>query len=146
METVNSTVKDFASQSKLTLEEFRRARPPRGNGAPSRTRSHYARILALLRERGAAGVLSSELYDSPNLFGRSPRNRISELRRDGHLIRTVPAGASVVCYILTFENLSPIERPALRVVPKSSTTAPIPAWENRPRATGLPLWDLAVQS
>src|SRR5208337_2129891 len=107
------------------------ARPPRGSGAPSRTRSHYSRILVLLRERGPAGVLSSELYNSPNLFGRSPRNRISELRAAGHLIRTVPAGASVVRYVLAHENPSPIERPALHVVPKYSTTPPAPAWEDR---------------
>src|SRR5712671_3238499 len=83
------------SDSRPTLGEVAESRPPRATGAPSRTRSHYDRILALLRERGPAGVLSSELYDAPHLFGRSPRNRISELRRDGHLIKTLHAGASV---------------------------------------------------
>jgi len=83
-----------------TPEQVRRARPPRGNGAPSRTRSHYDRILLLLRDRGPAGVLSSELYDAPELYGRSPRNRVSEMRQDGCLIETTPAGASVVRYIL----------------------------------------------
>ncbi len=96
----------------ITLENVAESRPPRGIGAPSRTRSHYERILALLRERGPAGVLSSELYDSPELYGRSPRNRISELRRDGHLIKTLPAGASVVRYVLTHENPSPTPRPS----------------------------------
>jgi len=98
--------------SRPTLAEVAQSRPPRGSGAPSRTRSHYDRILALLRERGPAGVLSSELYDQPHLFGRSPRNRISELRKDGHLIQTIPAGASVVRYVLTHENPSPTERPS----------------------------------
>ena len=75
-----------------------------------RTRSHYAAILVLLRERGPAGVLSSELYDAPHLYGRPPRNRISEMRADGHLIQTVPISSSVVRYILTQENPSPSPR------------------------------------
>ncbi|HXJ04076.1 MAG TPA: hypothetical protein VNH65_03205 [Candidatus Acidoferrum sp.] len=101
-----------AEISPPTLAEVAQARPPRGSGAPSRTRSHFERILALLIERGPSGVLSSELYDQPHLFGRSPRNRISELRKDGHLIQTVPAGASVVRYVLTHENPSPTPRPS----------------------------------
>lgn len=90
--------------SNPSLEEVAESRPPRGSGAPSRTRSHYARILALLRDRGPAGVLSSELYDAPDSYGRSPRNRISEMRKNGHLIKTVPASASVVRYVLAHEN------------------------------------------
>src|SRR6478736_8769324 len=79
-------------QSGITLDEVARARPPRGYGAPSRCQSHKERIRARL---------SSELYDSPELYGRSPRNRISELRKpDGCLIETVSAGASVVRYVL----------------------------------------------
>src|SRR6266480_7250568 len=79
-----------------TLEQVRQAMPARGKGAPSRTRSHYERILALLRERAAQGqgILGSELYNSPEKFGRSPRNRISELRRDGHLIEGKPHGSA----------------------------------------------------
>lgn len=84
--------------------------PARGTGAPERTRSHYARILALLRERGPSGVLSSERYDAPQLYGRSPRNRIS-IRHDGHLVKTVAVGASVVRYVLARENPSPSPRP-----------------------------------
>src|SRR5438477_128012 len=103
----------------LSLEQVAQSRPPRGSGAPSRTRSHYARILALLRERGPAGVLSSELYDAPELYGRSPRNRVSEMRADGHLIQTVPAGTSVVRYVLTHENLSPTPARTIGPKPKS---------------------------
>src|SRR5712692_582689 len=112
--------------STLTLEKVAESRPPRGNGPPSRTRSHYERILALLRERGPNGVLSSELYDQPHLFGRSPRNRVSELRKDGHLIQTIPAGASVIRYVLTHENPSPTLRrpPQIHRARKSSG-----AWE-----------------
>lgn len=117
-----------------TLAEVARAKPQRGTGAPARCSSHKAAILALLRERGPAGVLSSELYDSPELYGRSPRNRISEMRADGHLIQTVPAGASVVRYVLTHENPSPTPRPICKPVTK-----------NRPAVTGLPLWDAMVR-
>src|SRR5258708_2328715 len=98
-----SNTNRFAAQrhSPPTLGEVGRTRPPRGNGAPSRCQSHKERILALLKERGSAGVLSSELYDSPELYGRSPRNRISELRKpDGCLIETIPVDSSTVRYVL----------------------------------------------
>jgi hypothetical protein len=65
-----------------TLAEIAESRPPRGSGAPFRTRSHYQRIRTLLFERGDIGVDASELYAHPDLYGRSPRNRISELRTD----------------------------------------------------------------
>ena len=77
------------------------AKPKRS--APGRTRTHYARILALLRERGPASVLASELYYSPHLYGRSPRDRISELRRDGHRIDRNPRGSSDWHYVLIRE-------------------------------------------
>jgi hypothetical protein len=134
--TMPDTVDRLSPQSNPTLEELGKARPPRSSGAPSRTKSHYDRILALLRERGSSGVLSSELYDAAHLYGRSPRNRISELRHDGHLIKTVPAGSSVVRYVLAHENPSPVERPPAK---------PAVEWEDRPRITGLPLFDLAVR-
>jgi hypothetical protein len=130
------TVNHFSSHGKPSLEEMAQARPPRGSGVPSRTRSHYERILALLRERGSVGILSSELYDAPHLYGRSPRNRISEMRKDGHLIKTLSAGPSVVRYVLTHENPSPVERPSVKLPPE---------WKDRPRVTGLPLFD-AVRS
>lgn len=133
--------------SLLTLAEAAQARPPRGPGAPSRSRSHYERILTLLRERGPSGVLSSELYDNPQLYGRSPRNRISELRADGCLIETKPAGASVVRYILLRDSngVPPRENPPRTesrdwyerqtgkrragVVPAPSTTDDLPLFQ-----------------
>ena len=131
---MGSNLNYFEQQSNLTLEETAKARPIQATGAPSRTRSHYTRILELLRARGPAGVLSSELYDAPHLYGRSPRNRISEMRADGQLIQTVPVGASAVRYILTHENPCPIQRPPAK-----------PAeWKDRPRVTGLPLFDLEL--
>jgi len=75
-----------SSNSQLTLSEVAAARPKRGNGALERCASHKSAILALFRERGSQGLLGSELYSSAEKFGRSPRNRISELRRDGRLI------------------------------------------------------------
>lgn len=121
---MHDTVNYFSPQSNPSLEEVAQARPPRGSGAPSRSRSHYDRILALLRERGPAGVLSSELYDQPHLFGRSPRNRISELRQDGHLIKTLPAGASVVRYVLLRDsNGTPAP------ISSFSAAKPLKSWE-----------------
>lgn len=81
-------------QRNTTFEELAQAKPKRGTGAPSRSRSHYVAILELLRERGSQGVLSSELYSRPELYGRSPRNRVSELRKDGHLIEGRRHGAT----------------------------------------------------
>jgi hypothetical protein len=95
----------------------------RPTNAPLRTRSHYAAILALLIERGRAGVLASELYSFPEKYGRSPRNRISELRRDGFRIEGEARGASDWHYRL------------LQDKPEQ--------WQGRPRVTGLPLFDLA---
>jgi hypothetical protein len=86
------------------LDELAKARPKRGNGAPLRSRSHYAAILQLLRERGPQGIRGSELYGRPDLYGRSPRNRISELRRDGHLIEGKPLGSSDWFYRLIRDN------------------------------------------
>lgn len=91
--------------------------------SPARTRSHYLRILELLRERGPLGVLGSELYARPELYGRSPRNRISELRGDGYGIEGASRGASDWhCRIVGDKT-----------------------WQDRPRVTGLPLFDSAVR-
>ena len=50
-----------------------------------RTRAHKERIAALLVERAeqGMGVQGSDLYDHPELYGHSPRNRISELGKNG---------------------------------------------------------------
>ena len=57
------------------------------SGPPSRASSQRQRILERLREAGTRGVLAAELYDDPQCrFGRSPRNRVSELRAMGHKI------------------------------------------------------------
>ena len=87
-----------------TFDELAQATPRRTSGAPLRSRSHYEAILELLRERGPQGVLGSELYSRPDLYGRSPRNRISQLRKDGHLIEGKPRGAADWWYRLIRDN------------------------------------------
>jgi hypothetical protein len=66
---------------------------------PNRCKAQKYRILTLLRERGARGVLASELYAKPELYGRSPRNRISELRKAGYLIAGEQRGNTDWIYI-----------------------------------------------
>jgi hypothetical protein len=79
-----------AANAGPSLADVGKCRALRGSGAPPRTRTHYERILELLRERGPAGVTSIELHDAVgHPFGRTPRNRISEMRKDGCLIETV---------------------------------------------------------
>ena len=109
--------------------------PKPATGAPARTRSHYDAILALLRERGSAGVLSSELYDQPHLYGRSPRNRISELRRDGSVISGQARGSSDWHYVLLPDSADWYERETGRPRPEEHTE----------EKTGLPLFDAAVR-
>lgn len=55
-------------------------------GPPLSASSQRQRILEQLRLAGSAGILASQLYSEPSRFGRSPRNRISELRKMGHKI------------------------------------------------------------
>jgi hypothetical protein len=88
---------------------------------PARTDSQRARILSLLRERGAAGVLASELYDQPLRFGRSPRNRLSELRKAGFRIVGEARGSSDWHYTLIAE---PQPIPA-----QAKPQAPLPLFE-----------------
>jgi hypothetical protein len=107
-----------------TFSELRDALPRRGSGAPARSRSHYEAILQFLRARGSQGVLGSELYACPELYGRSPRNRISELRRDGHLIEGKAHGSSDWFYRLLRDNtgvkpLSSLPDPPAELIPES---------------------------
>jgi hypothetical protein len=77
-----------------------------------------------LKDRGAQGVLGSDLYARPELYGRSPRNCISELRRDGHLIEGKPHGSSDWFYRLIREETG------------ATPLADSPDWYER--ATGRP--------
>jgi hypothetical protein len=96
----------------------------------TRAATHKENLLAILRARGASGVLSSELYDCPQKFGRSPRNRLSELRRlDGFSIQTVHVDTLIVRYVLLADHG---EQPATDkphvagVVDKSTTPDSLP--------------------
>jgi len=91
-------------KTNTTFDEMAQAKPRRASRAPARTRSHYDAILELLRERAPQGVLGSELYSRPDLYGRSPRNRISELRKDGYLIEGKPHGSADWFYRLIRDN------------------------------------------
>jgi hypothetical protein len=52
-----------------------------------RAASQRALVLERLRQAGPVGVLAKELYDDPQCrYGRSPRNRISELKQMGFKI------------------------------------------------------------
>jgi len=71
-----------------------------------RASSHYDNIADLLRERAeqGLGVKGSELYSDVERFGRSPRNRISELRRDGWNVGGKFSGDSDWFYWLRSDN------------------------------------------
>jgi hypothetical protein len=114
-----------------SVEQIEQAKPRRPCGTPVRTRSHYDAILALLRERGPQGVLASELYDHPHLYGRSPRNRISELRRDGFVISGEARGASDWHYVLLPDSSDWYQQ---------ATGKPRPAPSSEPGGA-LPLFD-----
>ena len=116
----------FPKSNPPSMGDVARARPVRGSGAPARCASHYEAILRLLRERAeqGLGVLASELYSRPELYGRSPRNRISEARKAGHLIEGKSYGASDWFYRLIRDASGVEPRPA-----QPSVTA----WEHRER-------------
>lgn len=95
-----------------------------------RAESHYSNILELLRTRCSAGVRSDELYNCPEKYGRSPRNRISEMRAKGFKIRTEHINSSTVLYVLDEgprdwyeEQIGQRRAP---VVPHDSTTDDLP--------------------
>ncbi len=135
-----------ATNPRPTLSEVAQAKPLRGTGAPSRTRSHYANIAKSLCERGeqGLGVHGSYLYEHPELYGRSPRNRIHELKQDGWIIGRKRVAGGLAFYWLIRDNTGRSyptshhgeSRPAQS--PKPET-----AWEDRKPITGLELWDAA---
>jgi len=76
------------NSSRPTLGQLRSVPRAERRGAPARAGSHRANVRAFLVERGAIGVLSREMYERPELYGRSPRNRVSELKKAGDIIGT----------------------------------------------------------
>lgn len=117
---------------RASFEELAQARPRRGNGAPARCASHKSAILALLRERGPQGILGSELYGSPEKFGRSPRNRISELRQAGFLVSGEPRGSADWHYVLLRDDSGARPQANSSDWYTRQTGKPRPGWQTRP--------------
>lgn len=77
-------------------------------GPPPTASSQRERILERLRDAGPRGVLAAEFYDDPQCrYGRSPRNRISELRAMGHKIKGAWEGRTDFRYTLVEETQAP---------------------------------------
>ena len=77
-------------------------------GPPPTATSQRQRILERLRDAGHRGVLAAALYDDPQCrYGRSPRNRISELRAMGHKITGEWEGKVNFRYTLIEETQAP---------------------------------------
>lgn len=104
-----------------------------------RADSQRALILVRLKEAGTAGVLSRELYDDPQCrYGRSPRNRISELKAQGFIIEKRWEGREYR-YILRQEPEKP------RALPNYYAQKPLSRdWYER--QTGQPRAAVAAQN
>jgi len=118
----------------------------------SRANVHEKNVADLLIERAEQGmcVQGAFMYEHPELYGRSPRSRVSDLiHKKNWDIGSKPGEHGCACYWVrrggdgrTFptqrfeagQNSSP--RPQLVKQPDTS-------WDERQRVTGLPLFDLA---
>src|ERR1700730_16629023 len=118
----------------LTLETLQKARPFRPSGAPDRANTHRANVYNKLNEREDAGVFADELYNEHERYGRSPRNRISELRASGVLICGEWRGKRFHYRLLRQgENQAPSQ-------PHSKPAKQSGDFFEGQRATGLPLF------
>lgn len=81
--------------------------------------THKDTILACLRDAGTRGVTNVEFNRFP-IFRYSAR--IHELRKQGHTIRTIPEGGSVVRFVLEAE--APVASPGGQSPPALSDLAP----------------------
>jgi hypothetical protein len=147
-------MQDFSNTNSLagqrhscpTLSEIEQSRPLRGNGPPANTRSHYTNAAKLLCERGeqGLGVLSSYMYERSELYGRSPRNRISELKKDGWIIGRKRVAGGLAFYWLIRDNTGRSYPTSQHGEPRTAQSPkPETAWEDRKPVTGLELWDAA---
>jgi helix-turn-helix protein len=99
-------------------------------GPPPTATSQRERILERLRAAGPRGVLAAEFYDDAQCrYGRSPRNRISELRAIGHKITGEWEGKINFRYTLIEET------PAPKVLPDYNAQKKLDWYE---RQTGQP--------
>ncbi len=100
------------------------AKPKRDRVDLERARGQEDQILAMLIAAGPAGCANSQLW----AVCHAVNSRISDLRKRGHKITAESEGGGVWRYRL--------------VVQESHRASD---WQDRPRITGLPLFDLAVR-
>ena len=119
----------YQADSRPTLAQLGQARPYRPAGPPENAEAHTQRTLDCLEAAKSRGCTTTELMDQG--CGLRPPNRICDLRhKRGIPITTRPEGRGVYRYILT-KYITP-------------APAPLADWQDRPRVTGLPLFDLAM--
>jgi hypothetical protein len=136
-----------------TLQQINESRPYRPAGPREVHADDAQRLLARLRAAGSAGVTTGELIRE-GCCGLRPPNRCLDLRKAGHLLRTIRESHGVFRYVLVWENPSPIARARA----KKAKQTPLPQSEDwftnstgQPRAktpgsTPGPLFDSRVRS
>ena len=91
------------------------------SGPPSKSPAYRQRILALLRERGPAGITNIELNRCAMRFG----TRLYELRRMGFRIETIRESESVFRFVLREELAQPGPLPAYEAHTALPCTLPL---------------------
>lgn len=139
-DVASATSKDVKTQS--NRQDWRR-----------RASNHLKNAATLLvdRARQGMGVSGAYLYEHPELYGRSPRSRISDLNKlHGWDIGSKPGEHGCAFYWVrrdgeghtyptqSFDEL--LNSPRLQLVSQPETS-----WSDRKRVTGLPLFDAAVR-
>jgi len=136
-----------------TFQQIDQSRPCRPAGERAEHADDTQRLLARPRAAGPAGVTTGELIRE-GCCGLRPPNRCLDLRKAGHLLRTIREGHGVFRYVLVWENPSPIPRGRA----KKAKQAPLPQSEDwfinstgqprakTPRSTPGPLFDSSVRS
>jgi len=97
-------------QRRVTLEQLAQAEPHTPTCQASDFSADKLRVLEALEQVGAAGLTTRELMERGG--GMRPPNRIGELRKDGHAIKTISEGRRVYRYILC------------KFLPEEKSTAP----------------------
>jgi|SRR5215472_921123 len=119
-----------------------------------RASNHLKNVADLLIQRGEQGmcVQGCYLYDHPELYGRSPRSRISDLNRlHGWDIGSKPGERECACYWVRRDSngrtypTARFDEPPKPPRPQLVSQPEVKPWNERPRVTGLPLFDAAVR-
>jgi hypothetical protein len=95
-------------------------KPKRNAQDIERTRGQEDQIFSMLREAGERGCTNSHLWT----VAHAVNSRISNLRKRGHRITAEPQGGGVWRYRLIPPQLNRVSD-----------------WQDKPRTTGLPLFD-----